>query len=293
MYMIVDMMDFLSACTNAMQRLFEIYEAEPTVRESAEPVILPQIKGEVEFKNVTFSYEKSRKIIDNVSFKIEAGHQIGIVGHSGAGKSTLANLLISLYDADEGEILIDGVSKQMSFRQLRDNVCIVSQETYLFEGTIYDNISYAKPEAERIEVIAAAKLAGAHEFIVKMAEGYQTMIGTGHKDLSGGERQRVSIARAILKNPGILILDEATAAMDTRTEKAIQDAIDRLSAGRTTIMIAHRLSTLRNADNLVVIEKGRIEEAGSHRELMTNNGTYRKLYNLQLEAMKNVLEEAE
>jgi ATP-binding cassette subfamily B protein len=227
-----------------------------------------------------------------VSFHIAPGQQIGIVGHSGAGKSTLANLLIRLYDADEGEILIDGVNvKELSFKQLRDNVCIVSQETYLFEGSIYDNIAYAKADATKDEVIAAAKLAGAHEFIVKLIDGYQTKIGVGNKDLSGGERQRISIARAILKNPKILILDEATAAMDTRTERAIQDAIDRLSMGRTTIMIAHRLSTLRNADNLIVIEKGKVEESGSHKELMARDGIFRRLYNMQLEAMKNVIEE--
>ncbi len=290
MHSLVDMLDKFSDCVNAMQRLFEIYEAAPSVKEAAEPVVLPEIKGKIEFRNVSFSYVKNRKIIDNVSFEIEAGRQIGIVGHSGAGKSTIANLLIRLYDVDEGEILIDGVNvKELSFKQLRDNVCIVSQETYLFEGTIYDNIAYAKPDADRGEVIAAAKLAGAHEFIVKMIEGYQTKIGTGNKDLSGGERQRISIARAILKNPKILILDEATAAMDTKTERAIQDAIDRLSEGRTTIMIAHRLSTLRNADNLIVIEKGRLEEKGSHKELMARDGIFRRLYNMQLEAMKNVI----
>lgn len=291
--MLVDMINFLSDCINAMQRLFEIYEAEPTVREAETPVLLPEIKGDVAFRHVTFSYEKNRKIIDDVSFEIEAGHRIGIVGHSGAGKSTLANLLIRLYDTGEGEILIDGVNvKQLSFKQLRENVSIVSQETYLFEGTLYDNISYAKPGASKEEVITAAKLAGAHEFIVKQIDGYQTMVGTGYKDLSGGERQRISIARAILKNPRILILDEATAAMDTRTERAIQDAIDRLSEGRTTIMIAHRLSTLSRADHLLVIEKGRVEESGTHRELMQNDGIYRKLYNMQLEAMKNVIEES-
>lgn len=293
-YSLVGMTDYLSDCINAMQRLFEIYEAEPTVREAESPVVLPEMRGEIEFRHVSFSYEKNRKIIDDVSFTVGAGSRIGLVGHSGAGKSTLANLLIRLYDAGEGEILIDGVNvKQLSFRQLRENVGIVSQETYLFEGTLYENIGYARPDASREEIIAAARLAGAHEFIVKLPDGYQTVVGTGHKQLSGGERQRISIARAVLLNPKILILDEATAAMDTRTERAIQDALDRLSEGRTTIMIAHRLSTLSRADRLIVIEKGRLEESGTHRELMSRDGIYRRLYNLQLEAMRNVLEEGE
>jgi ATP-binding cassette subfamily B protein len=243
----------------------------------------------VEFKGVDFSYTKNRKIIDNVSFSIEEGHILGIVGHTGAGKSTIANLIIRLYDCDEGEVLIDGINvKDLSFSSLYDNIAIVSQETYLFIGTILDNIRYAKPEATYEEVIRAAKCAGAHDFIIRLPDSYNTKIGFGYKDLSGGERQRISIARAILRDPRILILDEATAAMDTETEKLIQNALSVLTRGKTTIMIAHRLSTLRDADKLIVIEHGKVAEEGTHRELLDKEeGVYKKLYTLQAEALKN------
>jgi ATP-binding cassette subfamily B protein len=238
---------------------------------------------------VDFSYAKNRKIIDNVSFDIEAGHILGIVGHTGAGKSTLANLLIRLYDCDEGEVLIDGINvKDLSFASLYNNIAIVSQETYLFIGTILENIKYAKPDATYEEVIRAAKCAGAHNFIMKLPDAYHTKIGFGYQDLSGGERQRISIARAILRNPKILILDEATAAMDTETEKLIQTALSTLIQGKTTIMIAHRLSTLRDADKLIVIEHGKVAEQGTHSELLAKeDGVYKKLYTLQAEALKN------
>ena len=250
---------------------------------------LDEVKGEIVFDNVEFSYTKSRKIIDKVSFKVEAGKTLGIVGHTGSGKSTLANLLIRLYDVDEGSITVDGVNvKDIAFDDLRNNIAIVSQETYLFVGTIYDNIRYANYNATREEVIEAAKAAGAHDFIVKLPDAYDTMVGFGHKDLSGGEKQRVSIARALLRKPKILILDEATAAMDTQTERRIQNTLDALSKGRTTIMIAHRLSTLKNADSLIVVSGGKVTEVGTHAELLAKKGEYYKLYKLQLDALKNV-----
>jgi ATP-binding cassette subfamily B protein len=252
-------------------------------------VHLEKCEGRVEFSGVDFSYEKNRKVIDGVGFSVEPGEALGIVGHTGAGKSTLANLLIRLYDTESGEIKIDGVNvRDLAYEDLRRNVAIVSQETYLFMGTILDNIRYAKPEATEEEVIEAAKIAGAHDFIIGLPDAYSTMIGFGHKDLSGGERQRVSIARAILRDPKILILDEATAAMDTETERKIQTALERLSVGRTTITIAHRLSTLRDADKLIVIENGKVPEAGTHQELITKRGIYYNLYKLQMEAMKNI-----
>jgi len=289
MFSFVDMVSWFTDSLNAMSRLIEVMDAEPDVVEAKEPKSLGDIKGHVEFRNVDFSYDKNRKIIDNVSFDIEAGHALGIVGHTGAGKSTLANLLIRLYDVTDGEILIDGINvKDISFAELRKHVSIVSQETYLFMGTILDNIRYARPEATYEEVIEAAKIAGAHDFIIKLPDGYSTMIGFGYKDLSGGERQRLSIARSILRDPKILILDEATAAMDTETERKIQTAIERLSKGRTTITIAHRLSTLRDADKLIVIENGKMPEAGTHLELINKKGIYYNLYKLQLDAMKNI-----
>lgn len=289
MFFFVDMMNMTADAFNSMQRLIEVMDAVPDVVEKENPVRLTEVSGAVEFKNVSFSYVKNRKVIDDVSFKVEPGEKLGIVGHTGAGKSTLANLLIRLYDVSEGEITIDGINvKDIAFEDLRNAVSIVSQETYLFTGTIMDNIRYARPDATKEEVIDAAKIAGAHDFIIKLPDAYFTQIGFGNKDLSGGERQRVSIARAILRNPKILIMDEATAAMDTETERQIQTALERLVVGRTTIMIAHRLSTLRDADKLIVIENGKVPEAGTHLELINRKGIYFNLYKLQVEALKNI-----
>ncbi len=289
MYFFADMIDWSAECTNALQRLFEIYDTEPDIAEKENAITPDTIRGDIEFRNVKFSYVKNRKVIDDVSFTINAEQTLGIVGHTGAGKSTIANLLIRLYDTEDGEVLIDGINvKDLSFKALYENVAIVSQETYFFIGTILDNIRYAKPDATFDEVVRAAKLAGAHSFIVKMPDAYNTKIGFGFKDLSGGEKQRLSIARAILRNPKILILDEATAAMDTETEKMIQNALSVLTKGKTTIMIAHRLSTLRDADKLIVIEGGQVVESGTHSELLEkNDGVYNKLFTLQIEALKN------
>ncbi|MBP5755235.1 MAG: ATP-binding cassette domain-containing protein, partial [Clostridia bacterium] len=218
-----------------------------------------------------------------------AGSTLGIVGHTGAGKSTLANLLTRLYDPNEGSIKIDGVDlKDYSFDTLRRSVAIVSQETYLFRGTIMENIRYARPDATNEEIINAAKIASAHEFIIKYPDAYETVIGFGGKELSGGEKQRVSIARAVLKNPAILILDEATAAMDTQTERSIQEALEKLTKDRTTIIIAHRLSTLREADKLIVLDKGKMPEEGTAQELLKKKGKYYELYKMQLEALKTI-----
>lgn len=285
----VHFLDRTADCTNSMQRLFEIMDAQPDVSEKENPERPEVLGGSVEFSHVSFSYQKGKKIIDDVSFDVPDGHILGIVGHTGAGKSTLANLLMRMYDADEGEIRIGGYPvKDLELATLYRNVAIVSQETYLFIGSILDNIRYARPDASFEEVVQAAKCAGAHDFIMKLPDAYDTRIGFGYKDLSGGERQRVSIARAILKNPKILILDEATAAMDTGTERRIQEALTELIKGKTTIMIAHRLSTLRDADELVVIEHGKVAERGTHAELLEReDGIYKKLYTLQAEALKS------
>lgn len=271
---------------NSAQRIFEILDAVPEVTEKPGAVELKNIKGSVEMKNVSFAYEPNKPVLKNVSFTAQEGKMLGIVGHSGAGKSTIVNLISRLYDCTEGEILIDGINvKDVTFASLRRNIAMVSQETYIFMGTVAQNIAYARPEASDAEVLAAAKAASAHEFIMRMPDGYNTVIGAGGRTLSGGERQRISIARAILADPKILILDEATASVDTETERNIQNAIDRLIVGRTTISIAHRLSTLRAADKLIVIENGAIAESGTHAELARAKGVYFKLLQLQSKAL--------
>ena len=235
----------------------------------------------------TIHIENFGKLSD---FTLELTNEITVLeGANESGKSTLANLITRLYDPDEGRVTIDGIDvKELSFACLRESIAIVSQETYLFNGTILENIRYAKPDATYGEVLAVAKAAHAHDFIIKFPDGYNTRIGLGGRQLSGGERQRVSIARALLKDPKILILDEATSAMDTQTERDIQNALTVLSRSRTTVMIAHRLSTLRDADFLIAIEDGKLMESGTAAELMEKKGVYYKLYTLQAEALKNV-----
>ncbi len=283
--------DRWARCIDAASRMFEILDARPTVVESENPVHMESMKGDIEFKNVFFEYEAGHQILKNLSFRVKSGQMFGIVGKTGAGKSTIINLMARLYDVTSGEILIDGVPiKDISTKDLRRCIGIVSQETYLFIGTIADNIRYARPDATIDEVIEAAKSANAHEFITKLPDGYNTKIGSGGVSLSGGERQRISIARAIIQSPDILILDEATASMDTRTERKIQVAIDALKEGRTIISIAHRLSTLRDADMLCVIENGELKELGTHDQLIRQKGKYYDLYKLQADALKFIEE---
>ena len=284
----VNITQSITNCFNATYRLMEVMDAEPEVFEKDDAITIDDFRGEIRFEDVTFGYDKTRKVIEDVSMHIPAGAKIGIVGHTGAGKSTIANLLIRLYDTDMGRITIDGADvRDLTFETLRKNIAIVSQETYLFQGTILDNIRYAKPSATMEEIITASKISGAHDFIIKLPDGYSTRLGWGYKELSGGERQRVSIARAILRDPKILILDEATSAMDTKTERAIQAALEKLTENRTTIMIAHRLSTLRDCEKLFVIEHGKVAEEGTHLELIHKKGIYYKLYTLQYQALKN------
>ena len=275
---------------NSAQRMFEVLDMIPEISDVKEPVKLDEIKGDIVFDQVQFHYAPNRPILKNVSFEIHAGDHVGLVGHTGSGKSTIANLITRMYDVISGSITIDGHNiKDIEIQSLRRNVAIVSQEVYLFGGTIADNIRYAKPEATMDEVIAAARAANAHDFIMRLPEGYETRVGIGHRSLSGGERQRVSIARALLLAPSLLILDEATAAMDNETERLISEAIDKLIQGRTTISIAHRLSTLKNCNYLMAIEHGELAEMGTAEELLAQKGVYYKLYTLQNEQMKQVM----
>ncbi len=271
---------------NSAQRIFEIIDAVPDIQEVEHPIALTEPKGDIVLENVTFGYEINRPVLKNISLHIPAGSMVGIVGRSGAGKTTLVNLISRMYDTQEGSISIDGINvKELSFPELRKNVAMVSQDTYIFMGSVAENIAYAHPEASRKEIMRAAKLAGAHEFIMRMPDGYDTRIGASGRELSGGEKQRISIARAVLANPKILILDEATASVDTETERVIQKSINYLVEGRTTISIAHRLSTLRDADYLVVVDNGEITERGTHAELEALKGTYYKLSELQTKAL--------
>lgn len=265
------------------QRIFEILDRVPSVAEPARPVEPGPIHGAIEIKNVSFRYG-NRQVIDNVSLSIRPGEMIGLVGTTGAGKSTLVNLVCRFYDVSDGAVLVDSIDIR-SFRiaEYRRHIGIVLQDPFLFYGTIAENIAYGKPQATREEIIGAARAARAHEFILQLPDGYDSIVGERGQTLSGGERQRISIARALLIDPRILILDEATSSVDTQTERQIQEALDNLVRGRTTIAIAHRLSTLRKADRLVVLERGQIVEIGNHQELLATPGTYAKLYHAQMQ----------
>lgn len=274
--------DWMARSLAAAQRVFELLDTQPDVPEAAEPVSMPRIEGRVSFRGITFGYEPYKPVLKNLTLDIEAGEMIGLVGHSGAGKSTTINLLCRFYDPDEGALLIDGVdARRIRQHDLRSQLGVVLQETFLFNGTIADNIAYGKPAASPEEIMAAAKAANAHDFIVGKPDGYDTMVGERGQQLSGGEKQRIAIARAILHSPRILILDEATASVDTDTEREIQEAIVRLTKGRTTIAIAHRLSTLRHAHRLAVLKNGEIIELGTHDELLAKDGEFHRLVAMQ------------
>ncbi len=279
--------DWLARALTSAERIFEILDTTPDVIEAHDAVALARMRGEVAFRDVTFGYDKHKPALRRVSLAVRPGEMIGLVGHSGAGKSTTINLLLRLYDVDEGHIFIDGIDiRHIRQQDLRAQIGIVLQDTFLFSGTIAENIGYAKQNATREEILSAAKAANAHDFILRKPDGYDTRVGERGVMLSGGERQRVAIARAILHNPRILILDEATSSVDTDTEKQIQEAIARLIKGRTTFAIAHRLSTLRNADRLIVLKEGQIAEMGTHDELLEKKGEFHRLVEIQSEISK-------
>lgn len=270
------------------QRVFELLDTPVDATDSANPVDLPKVEGSIRFENVSFGYERHQPVLRNVNFEIKPGETIGIVGRSGSGKTTLVNLLCRFYDVNEGRVLVDGVDvRELAAKQLREQVGVVLQEPFLFRGTIWHNLVYGQPTSTPEQAIASAKAAQAHEFILRAPLGYDTWLGERGAGLSGGERQRLSIARAILFDPPILILDEATSNIDAESEQAIQQALKALTRGRTTIAIAHRLSTLRDANRILVFDRGELIEQGSHAELMERDGDYAKLVKLQSHASPN------
>ena len=268
---------------SGFKRFLEIMDEEPEKdQQNAED--LQNVQGTIEFKNVTYSYDPSKEVLHDVNLKLEKGRKLALVGPSGGGKTTLCHLLPNFYKLDEshGSILIDGKDiRSLTLESIRRNIGIVQQDVFLFVGTIRDNILYGRPGATEEEMISAAKRANIHDYVMTLEKGYDTEIGERGVKLSGGQKQRLSIARVFLKDPAILILDEATSALDNTTEVLIQQALDELCKGRTTLVVAHRLSTIRNADEIAVVVNGRITERGTHDDLMAAGGTYKSLYSLQ------------
>ena len=268
---------------SGFKRFVEIMEEQPET-DAVGADELTDVDGEIEFKNVSFSYDTTKEVLDNVNLKIQKGKKLALVGPSGGGKTTICHLLPNFYKLadDGGDIFIDGKNiRNLTLESVRKNIGIVQQDVFLFAGTIKDNILYGKPDATDEEVVDAAKKANIHDYILTLKNGYDTEIGERGVKLSGGQKQRISIARVFLKNPAILILDEATSALDNTTEVYIQESLDELCKGRTTLVVAHRLSTIRNADEIVVVTKGKIAERGTHDQLISNGGVYKDLYALQ------------
>jgi ATP-binding cassette subfamily B protein len=282
--------DWLARSTTAAERVFELIDTQPDVIDAPSPMAMDKVVGRIELREVTFGYEKHKPVLKNLTLDIAPGQMIGLVGKSGSGKSTLIKLVMRLYDVDQGGIFVDGVDiRQISKEAFHRQVSVVMQDPFMFNGSIAENIAFGRPDATQMEIIKAAVAANAHEFIMRLPNGYDSQVGERGAKLSGGERQRIAIARALVMDPKILILDEATSSVDTETEQKIQQALERLVKGRTTIAIAHRLSTLRHAHHLVVMENGEVKEKGSHDELMAKeDGIYHKLVTIQTEWARTV-----
>ncbi len=263
-----------------IERFYEIIDTVPKITDKENADVLGEIKGEIEFKNVTFRYsEDNEDVLENLSFKVNSGEKVALVGPSGGGKTTICSLIPRFYEVDEGDILVDNKSiKDVTVKSLRDKIGIVQQDVYLFSGSVKSNIAYGKLGATDDEIMDAAKMAGAHDFIMSLPDGYDTYVGERGVKLSGGQKQRISIARVFLKNPPVLLLDEATSALDNESELVVQKSLEKLSKGRTTITVAHRLTTIKNADRIFVINKNGIAEEGNHKELIEKNGIYKELY---------------
>jgi ATP-binding cassette subfamily B protein len=275
--------NLFSRTASAGQRILEILDAESEVKEKPNAIKLGKVKGQVSFQNVSFSYDNVSPALKNVSFEVQPGHLVALLGRSGSGKSTIANLLARFYDVSQGKILVDGVDiRDVTLGSLRKNVVTAQQDVFLFAATIRENIAYGAVGAKMDNIVEVAKAAYLHDFIQALPEGYETWVGERGDTLSGGEKQRLSIARTLLVNPGILILDDSTASVDSETEKLIRQALDRLIKGRTTFIITHRLPIIQNADLILMLQDGELVEQGRHTELIARNGIYKEVYESQL-----------
>ncbi|MDD6023826.1 MAG: ABC transporter ATP-binding protein [Oscillospiraceae bacterium] len=283
---LMDFTEMLQKGYAGFKRFHEIMETQPEIQEKPNALPLTNVKGDLEFRDVTFSYNEKEQVLSHLNISIPAGETCALVGPSGGGKTTICSLLPRFYEVDSGSVLVDGHDvRELELKSLREAIGIVQQDVYIFAGSIRENIAYGKKDATQEEIETAAKNANIHDFILSLDEGYDTYVGERGTRLSGGQKQRIAIARVFLKNPPILILDEATSALDNESEKHIQEALDRLSVGRTTVVIAHRLSTIRGAEKIIVIDEGGVQEQGSHQELMEKGGTYARYFNMQFEGL--------
>jgi ATP-binding cassette subfamily B protein len=279
---LAETVDLFERAMASTRRVLDLLSTQPTIVDAADAVSMPALRGDLEFRDVYFSYSNGTPVLSDVSLSVRAGTTVAFVGPTGSGKSTLLKLVLRFFESVSGAVLVDGTPvSRIRMNDLRSQMGLVSQDVYLFQGTVRENIAFGRPGATEADIVEAAQAAEAHEFIRALPQGYDTVVGERGQKLSGGQRQRISIARAILKNPPILILDEATSAVDNETEAAIQRSMRRISVNRTVLVVAHRLSTIVHADQIIVLENGRVTETGRHEDLLTQGGTYAALWNVQ------------